>query len=315
MKQMSFEAFDRARHFLKTQARPLDRALFEYRFENASTQAVITALMTYQNDDGGFGRALEPDLRTPTSSALATGIGLNTLRELGCAPSQPAVRQAVDYLVATIEQDAQVWRVAPHDTNAFAHAPWWHDEAGSLARTFDDFLIIPRAQIVGLLWHVSAQGPEMVPGGWIEDLTERTVSGIESIAALGTGGGDDLVYALSLMETEDLPDHFRRRLARKLRDVVPSVVSRDPQEWGSYCITPLKVAPSPNSFAADLIRDDLQAYLDYQINRQTPEGTWDPVWTWGDSYPEAWPQARQECRGHLTLETLTSLRAFGRIEE
>ena len=68
------------------------------------------------------------------------------------------------------------------------------------------------------------------------------------------------------------------------------------------------------SFAVCLIGDDVQAHLDYQIDHQTPEGTWDPVWTWGDFYPEVWPQARQEWRGHLTLETLTSLQAFGRIQ-
>jgi len=69
MKRLSREAFDRARQFLKTQARPLDRAMFEYRFEGASAESVIAELARFQNDDGGFGRALEPDLRTPDSSA------------------------------------------------------------------------------------------------------------------------------------------------------------------------------------------------------------------------------------------------------
>ena len=77
MKQLSPEAFCRARHFLKAEARPLDRALFEHRFEKAPAQVVLNALDAYQNEDGGFGRALEADLRTPTSSALATGHGLS----------------------------------------------------------------------------------------------------------------------------------------------------------------------------------------------------------------------------------------------
>ncbi len=47
---------------------------------------------------------------------------------------------------------------------------------------------------------------------------------------------------------------------------------------------------------------------------QTPEGTWEPTWTWGGFYPEAWEQAKTEWRGHLTLETLASLEAFGRLE-
>jgi hypothetical protein len=311
MKRLSREAFDRARQFLKTQARPLDRAMFEYLFEAASTESAIAELAHFQNEDGGFGQALEPDLRTPSSSALATGIGLRMLRELGCSADHPMVRRAVSYLLATFDHQAKVWRVVPHDTNAFPHAPWWHDEDGSLARTFDGFLIIPRAEIVGLLHHFSP----LVPADWLNDVTERTVTDIEAIKALGTGGGDDLSYALSLAETEELPQNFRHRLIARIRAVIPTVVSRDPQEWDSYCISPLKLASSPHSIVADLLWDDLHVHLGYQIDHQTPEGTWDPVWTWGDFYPDVWEQAKHEWRGHLTLNTLITLRAFGRIEE
>jgi hypothetical protein len=94
MKRLDREAFDRARRFLKTQARPLDRVLFEHRFEGAPAEHVVAALARFQNDDGGFGRALEPDLRTPSSSALATGIGLRTLKELEWPADHPMVRGA-----------------------------------------------------------------------------------------------------------------------------------------------------------------------------------------------------------------------------
>jgi hypothetical protein len=118
---------------------------------------------------------------------------------------------------------------------------------------------------------------------------------------------------LSLAETETLPQQFKQRLAARLRAVVPALVSQDPQAWGSYCAKPLKVVSSPQSIVADLLWDALQMNLDYQIDHQTAEGAWEPTWTWGDCYPEAWEQARQEWRGHLTLEALTVLRAFGRI--
>jgi len=311
MKRLSREAFDRARRFLKTQARPLDRAIFEHRFEGGSAESVIAGLAHFQNEDGGFGRALEPDLRTPGSSALATGIGLRTLKELQCAADHPMVRRAVRYLLSTFDDQAGVWRVVPHDTNSFPHAPWWHDEDDSLASLFDGFRIIPRAEIVGLLHHYSA----LVPAGWLDDVTGNTVNDIENTEPLGTGGGDDLVYALSLAETEELPPAFKRRLVKRVRTAASTAVSRDPQEWGSYCIAPLKVAPSPRSIVADLLWDDLQAHLDDQIDHQTPEGTWEPTWTWGEFYPDVWQQARLEWRGHLTLNTLTALHAFGRIKE
>jgi hypothetical protein len=312
MKKLNQEAFERARGFLKTQARSLDRAIFEHRFEEAPAGRVTTELAHYQNDDGGFGHALEPDLRTPSSSALATGIALRVLKELQYPADHPMVRHAVQFLGETYDPKAQVWRVAPDDANRFPHAPWWHDEYGSLADTFDDFRIIPRAEIVGLLHHYSA----LVPSDWLEGVTEDTVVAIETMQTEKfSGGGDTLSYALSLAQMGSTPQRFRDRLLPRLRTVALSVVSRDAQEWSGYCAAPLKVAPSPDSPIADLLWDDLQAHLDYQIERQTAEGTWDPVWTWGDYYPEAWARARQEWRGHLTLETLTSLCSFGRTEE
>ena len=81
----------------------------------------------------------------------------------------------------------------------------------------------------------------------------------------------------------------------------------------TYCVTPLRVAPPPHSLGAELIWEDLQVHLDCEIDHQSPACTWDPTWTWGNSYPEMWEQAKLEWRGHLTLETLTALRAFGRM--
>jgi len=310
MKQLGREAFGRARQFLVTQARPLERALFEHRFEGTSVDGALGALARFQNKDGGFGQALEADLRTPSSSALATGIGLRMLRELKCPADHAMVRKAVAYLITTYDDEAQVWRAVPPDTNSFPHAPWWHDEDGSLARLFDDFRIIPRALIVGSLHHFSA----LVPMNWLEGVTEETVRYIETVEVLGEGGGSDLGYVISLAEAENLPQSYAARLEIRIKKAISAAVVRDPAKWGSYCATPLRMVPSSTSIGADLIQDELQMHLDYQIAHQSSEGTWDPNWSWGDAYPEVWEQARLEWRGHLTLEAVTQLCAFGRME-
>jgi hypothetical protein len=311
MKQLDTHAFNRARGFMKTGARPLDRVVFEQRFEDGPAKAMIAELARFRNEDGGFGHALEPDLRTPTSSALATALALRLLAGVKCSAHDPLVHGAVQFLLVTFDQRKQVWRVAPYDANSYPHAPWWHNDHGSLADTFDDFQVIPRAQIVGLLHEYRA----LVPADWLAEVTERAVADIEAMDSQAFGGGGDaLRYALDLAESAGLPNRFRERLRAKLRAVTLSVVSLDPGEWNTYSAPPLKIAPSPECVVADLFWDGLQEHLDYQIEHQSAEGTWDPVWTWGDFYPEAWARAREEWRGHLTLETLTALRNFGRIE-
>lgn len=310
MKGLSKEQFDRARNFIKSQARPLERVTFEFQFEGGSVDAVWTQLGKFQNPDGGFGQALEPDVRTPTSSALCTEMGLRYLAERQTPANHPLVKKAVNYLLDSFDPETQVWRVIPEDANEYPHAPWWHNEAGSLARTFDDFLIIPRAGILAALYHYA----DLVPSDWLEAVTERVVSDLESMdTEKFGGGGDGLVYTIRLAEAPGLASNYKTRLLPRLLDIADVIVARDPDAWSSYSAPPLKLAPTPDSPLADLLADDVQRHLDYLIEQQSPEGSWEPTWNWGDFYPEKWAQAKQEWRGILTLDMLLAFQAFNRI--
>jgi hypothetical protein len=235
---------------------------------------------------------------------------LRLLRELDCPTEYKIVRNAVAFLLTTYDDEAHVWRAVPADTNSFAHAPWWHDQEGSLEKLFDGFRIIPRVLILASLHHYSA----LVPMEWLEDITKETVRYIETVEVLGIGGGSDLRYMSNLAEARNFPPNYSARLRTRIQKGIPATVVRDPEKWDSYGAAPIRLAQSPESIGAHLIQDELQLHLDYLIDHQSPEGNWDPTWTWGGSYPEAWEHAKQDWRGHLTLETLTALRAFGRIK-
>jgi hypothetical protein len=307
MRRLSRQAFARARGFIETNARPLERALLDLRFGDGGSVRVIEGLTHFANQDGGFGHALEPDVRTPSSSALATALALRALEEVDCRVDHPLVQGAADWLISTYDPEARVWRVVPIDTNDHPHAPWWHDEDGSLARTFDDFAIIPRALIVGLLHRFG----QHIPADWLDEVTESTVRYVEDVDVLGGGGGSDLEYVVHLAQTGALPGRYRERLVARIRQTIPQVVVRDPVKWSTYCITPLRAVPAPDSIGADLMEAELQQNLDFLVDQQSPEGTWDPTWTY--DYPPQWAVARQEWRGILTLEALTALKAFGRL--
>lgn len=51
------------------------------------------------------------------------------------------------------------------------------------------------------------------------------------------------------------------------------------------------------------------------IERQSPDGSWKPRWSWFGNYPEVWPIAEGEWAGQQTLLTLRSLRAWGRLPD
>jgi hypothetical protein len=74
MKKLAISAFHQAKRFLETEARRLEGHLFDFHFNGheGSRGRVIEELESYQNPDGGFGNALEPDVRMQGSSVVAT---------------------------------------------------------------------------------------------------------------------------------------------------------------------------------------------------------------------------------------------------
>ena len=57
--------FERAKSFIRSNARTLDRRFFEFHFESGPASAVMEELAKFQNADMGFGNALEADFRLP----------------------------------------------------------------------------------------------------------------------------------------------------------------------------------------------------------------------------------------------------------
>jgi hypothetical protein len=307
MQSLSAEAFGRAKDCLKTSGRPLEQARFTYLFEHGSLDEVASALAAYQNSDGGYGRALEPDAFTPTSGALATSIGLGVLRDCGATADHEQVRAAVGYLLATLDPEAKVWRIIPADANDYPHAPWWTDENGSLRQGFGGYEVNPRADLVGLL-HTYAT---LVPADLLDELTERTISSVEA----GAQEAHALVCAVRLAETMELPARYRDRLAPRVRELVKQTAALDPAAWSEYGPQPLWYASAPGSLCVADLGSAVQANLDFRIAEQGEDGSWKPTFNWGGMYPDDAPKSERDSASVLTYNALAQLRAFGRIED
>lgn len=295
-----------AKEYIFRAGRPLEQALYRYYFENGAAEEVLTALASFQNTDGGFGRAMEPDLRTPESSALATSHSLELLRDLNTPADHPLVKNSIAYLLHTYDSDKGVWRIIPETTDSHPHAPWWNQE--QLEETFDYFLANPRPELVGYLFTYES----LVPADFKEQLLEDVLNHME--AQEGTISGDAVLCYLRLYDTENLPLEAHKRLTAKLLDIIEISVETNPEKWPNYCLKPLHAINSPDAPFADILADALQQNLDYEIEQQCADGSWSPHWTWGGMYPDAWKLAEREWRGIITLNTLRVLHNFERCE-
>lgn len=126
------ECFSRARRFVYRNARPLDLARFHFHFEHGGAEAVLAALSAYQNADGGFGHALEPDAWNPASAPIQTWAATEVLRELGFFDSaHPLVAGILRYLESGRDFDGHTWANTIHSNADHPHAPWWAADSQS----------------------------------------------------------------------------------------------------------------------------------------------------------------------------------------
>ena len=298
--------FSQARGYIKENARQIDRRLFAYHFEDEAAASVIDALARYQNHDGGFGNALEPDLRTPASSVIATSTGLSILREVSAPASDPLVQRAIAYLLDNYDETHLRWPIIPPAANDAPRAWWWDFDKSEY--NFGGFLINPRAAIIG---HLQNYAP-LVPTTFLNDLTERVVSHMESLP--DEMSLNDTLCLIGLAEAANLPHLIRNRIVSKLSQVVRQSVIVDPEKWGEYCLQPLDIAPHPNSLLVHAIAlKHIESQLFYDIVNQLPDGSWSLPWSWAELDPVAWAMAEREWKGHEAVNKLRILRDWGRI--
>jgi hypothetical protein len=306
MKELSREAFNRAKQYIMTRGRDLDRNLFAYTFEGGGLKGVLSALRAYQNPDGGFGHALEPDLRTQASSAIATQQAFNYLREIKASASEAVVISGIKYLLKTFDTQLGVWPIIPPEVEEAPHAPWW--SFADSAANFDGFRANPTAALAG---HMHYYG-SLVPVEFLNTVTEQLLDHLSTMPDDKMNQHDLFCY---LALAESLKGARQKTVLEKLALVVPGSVENDPSKWVEYTLWPLAVAPRPESPLAPVLdKTALEANLDYEIEEQLEDGSWPLAWSWDFIDEAAWAQAEQDWKGYHALRKLMVFRAYGRLE-
>ena len=113
---------NQAREFMAANARLLDRRRFESLAGDGDPEATLAVLGGYGNDDGGFGWALHPDLRSATSQPVAAMHVFEILEEVA-AEASPIAASLCDWLDHASLADGGLFAL-PFDDGA-GSAPMW----------------------------------------------------------------------------------------------------------------------------------------------------------------------------------------------
>ncbi|MET9417397.1 hypothetical protein ABZY03_25055 [Streptomyces klenkii] len=294
----------RAEQFIWLTARVLEQRRFAFHFLDGGPDAVEAALAAYLGEDGGYGFALEPDLRGPVSQPLHTAHALRVLDEIGrCGDRR--MERVCRYLTAVSTPDGALPALHP-SLRGYPAAPWTpvvDDPPSDLLAT---------GPVVGLLhrnevWHA-----------WLFRATDFCWAAVE---ALGSGARThpyEVSAAIAFLD--GAPDRRRaqaaaERLGRVVREQRLAVL--DPARVADYPVSegyapgehhyPHDYAPTPDSPARSWFTDaEMERSLDFLAASQQEDGGWPVRWR------EWAPGTRLECRPMVTLTALLTLRAYNR---
>src|SRR5690348_2293764 len=243
------DAFAAGGRFLLDQARLLERRLFATCFLGQPAAGVADALRGYQNDDGGFGHALEPDVRCPASLPIDVETAFQALAAAG-AVDRGMVIAACDFLARAAEDAGAGGAVPPafpviESYPRAAHWTEWTYQPG----------LNPTAGLAGLLYQLGIDHP------W------RSAGAGYCWQQLESGGLPGDAHALKevLVFLEHAPD--RRRASQHPAALAANLASiplfhLDPDTPG-YGLSPLDVAPLATSRWRALFTDaQIEAHLD-----------------------------------------------------
>ena len=107
----------------QVETRPVEAARGRLLLGLGGAEGVLAALARYQNDDGGFGNGLEPDITAPQSNPFAAQMALNGVLEDGIPTTEPFVTRLVGWLEDRHGDDG-CWRWEP-GTLDHPIAPWF----------------------------------------------------------------------------------------------------------------------------------------------------------------------------------------------
>jgi hypothetical protein len=287
-------AFTAGSRFLLSQARLLERRLFATCFLGAPARGVVDALRGYQNDDGGFGHALEPDKRCPASLPIDIETAFQALATAGTVDGAMVLR-ACDFLARTAAEAGSGGAVplAFPAIEAFPRAEHWSEW------TYEPGLN-PTAGLVGFLYKLGISHPWM---------SQRASYCWEKLEAGGLPGeahtlSEVLVFLEHVPERDRANDHAAA-LAGHLRAI--PMFHLDPSAPG-YGLSPLHLAPAAGSRWRALFTDaQIGAHVDRKERSHQPDGEWPITWK-----PPSEASAL-EWRGIVTLDALRTLTSYGRL--
>lgn len=297
--KLSKDNYLKARDFISTNARMIERRLFEFHFAKGDMNGVFHAVYAYRNSDGGFGHGMEPDTASPESQPLFSIMALETLDEVGYLTKEIILKDFMPYFEGiTTEKGGIPWMFRPKSTYPCEEHFKTVNEWAALSTT---------APLLGFLEKYKIDIP------WMKKAEKFVWSEFERIQ-------DKHAFCyLCVPRWLTFLKHTKSRgkAEKTINDLKNWILNKGiicedktDEGWGLYGKPhSLNYATSPNSILHSIFsKETLESDIEELINKQKQDGRWD---TWyGIS-----KGTKLEWAGIQTLWVLKTLKNHDRIEK
>lgn len=280
--------FENAANFIWKYGRLLERRIFEYFFLGGSEENVLTALKAYQNNDGGFGNAIEPDLRTPDSQPLFMEFALRILYDCNIKDIELS-QKACDYVSKHADLAKGIPTINTSSEN-FPRAGHWNHPL-STEPSFD--------RLTGLVGLLKWQGIEDT---WLDTATEVC---LDYISTKKYDDAHTILTSFCLLESLPQSEYINGLYKKLSNELVTARFLRMDARSQNYGLSPLEFAPSPESYCRSIFSEDtIIQHLEFMKSQQEADGGWKISWE-----PPS-ETAKFEWRAYVTLNNLMILKSY-----
>ena len=299
--------YEKARAFMYRCARPLELALWQYHFEGGSAENVLHILSFYQNEDGGFGHALEADNWNPGSSPLTTQTATEILYAVDAPADHPIVQGVLRYLDSgkDFNPEHRQWPGSIPSNNDHPRAIWW---------TWEDkesFRYNPTAGLAAFILRYADKASAVYDKGlaiareataWLlaqEPFAEKHILFLfQRLVEFGQG--------------HDIPGFDE--MSARVNALAPLCVCTDLTKYGvEYVDRPTDLISGPAHPWYPRIAEAAQAECDFLIASQLPDGSWPVPWKWWNESTAEYEVAAYWWKSHIVLKHIVFLKNFNRV--
>lgn len=300
--------YEKARAFMYRNARPLELALWQYQFESGTAENVLRALSFYQNEDGGFGHALEADNWNPNSSPLTCQTATELLYAVNAPADHPIVQGLLRYLDSGKDFDPEhrQWPGSIPSNNEHPRATWWTYKPGE-----EGFDYNPTAALAAFILRYADRASSVYAKG--HAVAQEAINWLLAREPFA----DKHVVYLFMRLAEFAEGHDLTgldALAARLREQVPMCICTDLSKYGvEYVDRPTDLIDGPQHPCYPLIAEAADAECQFLLDSQLADGSWPVPWKWWTEYTDEFAVAANWWKGHIVLKHILYLKNFGKI--